>query len=320
MGNQGQATYPPGTECNLAWQIYGCRISLPVGTTTEKLHSERASRLAKGTTNAERWLIGIGIATLLINSAIALIYFGQLKEMRKATDAATTASRTAKDTLKEMQNGQGATDTHTLAQQAVTQATQTTNLANAAIKQTGELRESIQQASRLAKATEEANANIVEADRPWMSLHIQVANFEVGQAPKADCTYTNTGKRTAHILHSVCVTNFYVYQLNPKPPSMEGLKEGSQSIVVPGGSGALNLNIFRVAIPNDYLKEGAPTTDLMNALNERLITAVVLMDVEYEDTRTRNKYFTHACSKYMPQNTMTGSQKWVDCEYYNEAN
>jgi hypothetical protein len=81
----------------------------------------------------------------------------------------------------------------------------------------------------------------------------------------------------------------------------------------------LDLNIFRVTIPSDYLKEGAPTTDFMNALNERLITAVVLMDVEYEDTRTRKKYFTHACTKYRPENTVTGPQRWIDCEYYNEA-
>jgi Sec-independent protein translocase protein TatA len=311
--------WAPAIEFHFACQIDQRRISLPVGITTEELYSERASSLAKGSTNGERWLIGIGIATLLINSAIALIYFGQLKEMRKATEAATTASKTAKDTLTEMQNGQGATDTHTLAQQAVTQATQTTNLANAAIKQTDELRESIQQASRLAKATEEANANIVEADRPWMSLHVQVTNFEVGQVPKADCAYTNTGKRTAHIIHSVCGASFYIYQLYPKPPSLEGLKDVSQSLVVPGGSGSLDLNIFRVTIPSDYLKEGAPTTDFMNALNERLITAVVLMDVEYEDTRTRKKYFTHACTKYRPENTVTGPQRWIDCEYYNEA-
>lgn len=310
----------PAAELDLAWQICRCRISLPVGIKTGKLHNERASRLAKGATNGERWLIGIGIATLLINSAIALIYFGQLKEMRKATDAATVASQTAKDTLKEIQNGQGATDTHTLAQQAVTQATQTTNLANAAIKQADELSESIQQAARLAKATEQANANIVEGDRPWMSLHIQVANFEVGQVPKADCTYINTGKRTAHILSSECATNYYIYQLYPKPPSMEGMKGGSQSIVVPGASGVLNLNFFRVTIPSDSLKEGAPTADLMNSLNEGLITAVVLMDVEYEDTRTGKKYFTHACTKYKAENTITGSQKWIDCEYYNEAN
>jgi hypothetical protein len=49
---------------------------------------------------------------------------------REAANAARDAAQTASNTLGEMQRGQGAQDTHTLAQQAVTQATQTTNLAN----------------------------------------------------------------------------------------------------------------------------------------------------------------------------------------------
>jgi Sec-independent protein translocase protein TatA len=69
---------------------------------------------------AEKWLIGIGIASVLINVVIALIYYGQLRQMRDATasagksaDAAKKASDTADATLKEMQKG--GTDTHTLA-------------------------------------------------------------------------------------------------------------------------------------------------------------------------------------------------------------
>ena len=49
---------------------------------------------------------------------------------REAANAARDAAQTASNTLGEMQKGQGAQDTHTLAQQAVTQATQTTNLAH----------------------------------------------------------------------------------------------------------------------------------------------------------------------------------------------
>jgi hypothetical protein len=85
--------------------------------------------------SAEKWPIRISVATLLINTFIGLIYFGQLREMRKATDAATQASKTAAATLQEMKTGGGATDTHTLAQQAITQAAQMVVLAAATSKQ-----------------------------------------------------------------------------------------------------------------------------------------------------------------------------------------
>jgi hypothetical protein len=79
----------------------------------------------------EFWLILVNALLLVAQIIIACIYYGQLKEMRQATSAATQASLTAKDTLTEMRTGGGAQDTHTLAQQAVAQATQTTELANA---------------------------------------------------------------------------------------------------------------------------------------------------------------------------------------------
>lgn len=51
----------------------------------------------------ERWLIGIGIASILINILIAWIYWGQLGEMRKATQATQDAVKVARDTLTASQ-------------------------------------------------------------------------------------------------------------------------------------------------------------------------------------------------------------------------
>src|SRR5437870_4373776 len=58
----------------------------------------------------ERWLIKIGAAGVIMNVIIALIYYGQLKEMRKATrasekaaTAAAGAAATADNTLKRQQ-------------------------------------------------------------------------------------------------------------------------------------------------------------------------------------------------------------------------
>ncbi|MGH9344997.1 MAG: hypothetical protein ACRD19_14705 [Terriglobia bacterium] len=42
--------------------------------------------------SGERWLIRIGIAALVVNTIIALIYWGQLIQMRKATNAATNSA------------------------------------------------------------------------------------------------------------------------------------------------------------------------------------------------------------------------------------
>jgi hypothetical protein len=57
-------------------------------------------KIAKEIKSGERWLIGIGIAALLINTIIASIYIGQLTEMRKATHASTEAVQLASDTLQ----------------------------------------------------------------------------------------------------------------------------------------------------------------------------------------------------------------------------
>ncbi len=54
-------------------------------------------------TGGERWFIGIGIATVLINTGIALIYWSQLKQMRIATEASTQAVHLASKTLKVSQ-------------------------------------------------------------------------------------------------------------------------------------------------------------------------------------------------------------------------
>jgi hypothetical protein len=44
----------------------------------------------------ERWIIGIGVASVIMNIVIAFIYYGELKEMRKATVAAVAAAGAAK--------------------------------------------------------------------------------------------------------------------------------------------------------------------------------------------------------------------------------
>lgn len=138
----------------------------PPASQNAKSNESNTEKLEKDIKRGEWWLIRIGIATLLINTVIAVIYWGQLQEMRKATLAATQASETAKDTLTEMRTGSGAQDTHTLAQQAVTQAQQTTALANAAGKQADA-------AKTLAKLTAKqlnVNQEMLESQRASLNI------------------------------------------------------------------------------------------------------------------------------------------------------
>jgi hypothetical protein len=160
----------------------------------------------------ERWLIGIGIATLLINSIIALIYWGQLKEMRMATEAATQASKTAKETLSEMKNGSGAQDTHTLAQQAVTQAIQTTNLAastkdqaaqtqrlaDAAFAQNAAANQVAAQSQKSVDISSKSFAAAVHSDRAWIGMgQFKLNRFEVGKKVEAEFILLNSGRTPA---------------------------------------------------------------------------------------------------------------------------
>jgi len=64
-------------------------------------------KLEKQIRSGERWLIGISAASVIINIVIALIYYGQLRQMRTATekarisaDAAKSAADTASAALK----------------------------------------------------------------------------------------------------------------------------------------------------------------------------------------------------------------------------
>jgi uncharacterized membrane protein len=53
----------------------------------------------------ERWLVGVGIASVVVNVIIAFIYYGQLTQMRVATEASTKATQVAADAL-DLNSGQ----------------------------------------------------------------------------------------------------------------------------------------------------------------------------------------------------------------------
>jgi hypothetical protein len=68
-------------------------------------HSEEnaAKRLKQDMQTGEKWLIFIQSTTLLVSVVIACIYYGQMKEMRIATEETRNAVKVARDTLTETQ-------------------------------------------------------------------------------------------------------------------------------------------------------------------------------------------------------------------------
>jgi hypothetical protein len=119
----------------------------------------KAIHLEEDIRTGERWLIGISAASIILNAVIALIYFGQLKQMRISTQAAESAANTAAQTLKEIRAS--STDTHELAVQAKNQADRTKDIANRALIQ----------ASATNKLVELSQKTFEAAERPYIGVN-----------------------------------------------------------------------------------------------------------------------------------------------------
>ena len=110
----------------------------------------------------------------LVGSGIGI---WQASISRIAADAAKSAATTASETLKEMKTGSGASDTHTLAQQAVVQATQTSNLVIATNKQALQTETLAKNAVAQAKATNELAGAALRSAGASEASNQQSANF-----------------------------------------------------------------------------------------------------------------------------------------------
>src|ERR1700704_6508834 len=62
-------------------------------------------KLERDIKTGEILMVVLTALLLITNLVIAKIYYGQLQEMRKATEAATKSANTADATLKEIQSG-----------------------------------------------------------------------------------------------------------------------------------------------------------------------------------------------------------------------
>lgn len=215
----------------------------------------------------------------------------QARISQEASRAAKSAAETASATLAAMQTSQVSSDL-----QFGTQLE--------------ELKASIGQASRLAKAAEEGNKNAMEENRPWFKLAINVVDFEVGKIAKAGFMFTNSGKRPGFVLFADLASHTYdSFPTNPdyvrKPQIV------SNGFVVPGASAGNLTPILEVPLSQEAL----------DALNSGNIKYYVYARVEYKDVRTNQRHFAHACLQYIASVSLPSRPGvFGNCNGYNEGN
>jgi hypothetical protein len=173
------------------------------------------------------------------------------------------------------------------------------------------MRDSVRQASRLASATEKANANMVAADRPWIGGHIEVTNFEVGKSPTMTAVFTNSGKRPAKV--DVSFERGGFYPTFPFDPDSQFITDGprSTSFLVPGQATSMTLTFKGVLRQIDL--------DLANGMHP-FQTYFAFAKIEYRDLQTNESHFTHVCVFYLPRLKTSSNSGFSDCQPYNEAN
>jgi hypothetical protein len=250
----------------------------------------------KGVTHTSRpdqtplWKEILEVSAFLLGLFFAYIYWGQLKAMQG-------------------QLGQMQTDAHASSQQFQVQLQHYDAGLGINQIQIGKLDSSIAQASRLATATEEANSNVVEADRPWMGMALDVTPLEVDKNPSAHMVIINSGRRPAQVDAAQLQAGFFQSGIPKNPPYPSPPTSPSKNFIVPGGSLALAMNVFQSNVD-------APDLALLNGGKTVLY---IYAKIVYRDVKDGSSHFTHGCWRYAPK-TVVGDAGFVTCSSYNEAN
>lgn len=246
-----------------------------------------ALRLEEEIRGGERWLIGLGILTLLMNSLIALIYWGQLQEMRKATNATQDAVDVASRTLTETQasNARQAAANEQARQDAMVASNASAATASAAIKATID---NFHQDHRAWLGVSDATFVIIDG-RP---LTEQVIITNVGRSPAINVVW-----RIARLF-------------KPKETAV-----GAQSLVY---GDTITRSPFGTAFPSQrftmHNDNAEPSPEaLIASLKSGDIVLYVFGEVGYQDVFSRN-HWTHFCS-IMDRDFI----KAHPCPFYNDT-
>lgn len=245
------------------------------------------ARAQVGTNRKLAWFTGLLVLGTFFGTGIGM---WQATISQRAANAAKSAADTADATLRELQKNEASSN-----QQFQTQL--------------GKLDESTRQSSRLADANEKANANALEADRPWMEAYMQVSDFEAGKKPTFIWTFTNTGKRPAKVTLTANREN--TYRGFPSDPDKSYVFDTAPStnFVVPG---------------QPVISEITPDTELTQEqldlyASQPTIDYFAFAKIEYTDVKTNAKYWTHVCLRYFPEFKSLGNEGFRNCAEYNDA-
>lgn len=174
--------------------------------------------------------------------------------------------------------------------------------------QADKLGENASQTGRLADDTDDANSNVIEADRPWMGSYPVVSAFKAGEKPVFAFQFQNSGKRPA--LAELTAYRASVYEHFPSDPDKEYTYDTtpSKNVIVPGG-----ISTATTAASDVITKEQ------IDALALSKSTYFAFAKIEYRDIRTGKSYWTHVCIRYMPKMRTETDNGWRNCAEYNDA-
>lgn len=239
--------------------------------------------------NAKLFLEAIGVVLLLVYTVFTALQWSQIRWTNRQTAQALKGSGDAlSQTLIKMQGQIDATGR---------QADRTKDLAD-------KMEDSVKQATRLANATEIANANSLVADRPWLAITITITDFGSDKTPMKDVTIINSGKRPA------LITNFsmggeHFNNMVENPPYEKQVE--MRQLLVPGTHYDSVVKLF---------KGGILTAPAFAEFDAGRANFFSYAKVEYTDIGTGKTYYTHTCVQYRPATAETSAQ-FISCIAYN---
>lgn len=294
----------PHTETSIDAPAQSYEAQNPPPQLTDNLHQDNQCEATspEGKPRSEKnWSNRIGVATLLINTFICIIYWGQLRQMKKATEAATQASQTASATLQEMKTGSGATDTHRLAvaageqaeasivyaQAAKVEATNSGNLAASTLKQVG-----------IAERSE----RILEAELMPYVLPVNMDLAEplvTGKPIRIANNFINEGGTVAFDVQSLTTTEI-------RPPGQDPVFEFKSTTGSRASIGAKNTFDSMIFIP--------PRTQMqLDWIFRGLAVVYVVGEIQYSDIFHR-LHHTQYCMVLDPR-----SGRFNGCKYQGKS-
>lgn len=253
---------------------------------------DETKNLEKAIKTGEAWLIGINALLLIVQVIIACIYFGQLDQMRIATESTAVASNTARDAF-EASDGEFQRTMRQMIYQTAAQFN-SAKAAQGSVKTT-------QQQMRLDQ-------------RAWVGIDMLTVHpdrIRVGDQAFVNIAFKNTGRTPARNLLATVVKEPLVPGISPKF-FYESEKTARYGLLPPNGDDFISLSIANnVATGRDM-----PMDDgVLNALSSGRTILYFHGQLSYTDIFD-HLHWTTFC--YFLRNIDT-SPSFGACQEHNDA-